>query len=147
MAFPLCGGNARRQGELVLPTNTPEEPYFFTTLSPLVLGSLEDIFAIGDNTRDAWFDIDLIERSVRIERCDFMKHGCFGNWLTSEGFDLPTDFSLSKERLFEELGSRVRDPRLTRNEALELEQRMLATLSEVDPLWIQWRKFLRSKGW
>ena len=26
MAFPLCGGNARRQGELALPTNTPEEP-------------------------------------------------------------------------------------------------------------------------
>ena len=121
--------------------------YFFTTLSPIVLGSLEDIFAVGNNARDAWFDIDLIERSVRIDRCDFMKQGCFGNWLTSEAFDLPTDFSLSKEKLFEELGSRVRDPGLTRNEALELEQRMLATLSEVDPLWIRWRMFLRSKGW
>ena len=121
--------------------------YFFTTLSPIVLGSLEDIFAVGNNARDAWFDIDLIERSVRIDRCDFMKQGCFGNWLTSEAFDLPTDFSLSKEKLFEELGNRVRDPGLTRNEALELEQRMLATLSEVDPLWIRWRMFLRSKGW
>ena len=26
MAFPLCGGNVRRQGEPALPTNTPEEP-------------------------------------------------------------------------------------------------------------------------
>ena len=28
MAFPLCGGNVRRQGEPALPTNTPEEPFF-----------------------------------------------------------------------------------------------------------------------
>ena len=26
MAFPSCGGSARRQGDLPLPTNTPEEP-------------------------------------------------------------------------------------------------------------------------
>ena len=121
--------------------------YFFTTQSPLVLGSLEDIFAIADNARDAWFDIDLIERSVRIERRDFIKLGCFGNWLASEAFDLPTDFSLAKERLVEDLSRKVIDPGLNRHEAQELEQRMLATLSEVDPLWIQWRMFLRSKGW
>ena len=37
MAFPLCGGNARRQGELVLPTNTPEEPKFLA----IALSTLE----------------------------------------------------------------------------------------------------------
>ena len=29
MAFPLCGGNVRSQGEPALPTNTPEEPFFY----------------------------------------------------------------------------------------------------------------------
>lgn len=121
--------------------------YIVTTHSPLVLGSLEEVFNIKDDTTDAWFDIDLNKNIAHIERRDFYRQVSFGDWLTSEAFDLPTDFSLSKEKLYNELSKKVVDPNLTRQEALNLEKKMSSTLIEVDPIWIMWRKFLRSKGW
>lgn len=120
--------------------------YVVTTHSPIVLGSLEEIFNEKDNT-DAWFDIDLNKNKVCIERREFYRQTSFGDWLTSEAFDLPTDFSLSKEKLYKEMSEKVKNPKLTRQEASNLEKKMISTLSEVDPIWIMWRKFLRSKGW
>jgi len=62
------------------------------THSPLVLASVEPIF---DETRDAWFDLDLRDDEthqgvVELRRRPFVRRGDASHWLTSEAFDLAT---------------------------------------------------------
>ena len=46
MAFPLCGGNVRRQGEPALPTNTPEEPEIIRIIYIEQQDAEDDIFRV-----------------------------------------------------------------------------------------------------
>jgi hypothetical protein len=65
-----------------------------TTHSPLVLASMEPHF---DAERDAWFDLDIVDRGakkagrVQLEKRPFVRHGDAGRWLTSEAFDLASE--------------------------------------------------------
>lgn len=120
--------------------------FILTTHSPLVLSSLESVFNQRGN-KDAWFDIDLVGGAVRIEHRSFEKQGSTANWLTSTAFDLPTDYSLPKEALWQRLDAAARNDNLLESEARELERQMHETLPELDPLWVRWRKFIRAKGW
>ena len=65
------------------------------THSPLVLASVEPLF---DAEKDAWFDLDLVGRSVELRKRPYVRLGEIGNWLTSEAFDLLEPRSLDGER-------------------------------------------------
>ncbi len=56
------------------------------THSPLVMASAEPLF---NAELDAWFDLDMEEKSVVLTHRPFAKHGDAEGWLMSEAFDLP----------------------------------------------------------
>lgn len=128
---------------------TSSTQFIITTHSPLVLTSLEGVFDEKEKSTDAWFDLDFDseKRKVEIVHRPFTRQGSSSNWLTSEAFDLPTDYSLDKEHLLESIHQLVSNPETTEQDARKVEQDMYRLLSDIDPLWIRWRKFLRSKGW
>lgn len=117
-----------------------------TTHSPLVLSSLENVFD-SSGSKDVWFDINLVNGAAEITHRPFEKQGSTANWLTSAAFDLPSDYSLPKEKLWQKLDAAAHNENLSESEAHELEQEMHEILPDIDPLWIRWRKFMRSKGW
>lgn len=128
---------------------TSSTQFIITTHSPLVLTSLEGVFDEKEKSTDAWFDLDFDseKRKVEIVHRPFTRQGSSSNWLTSEAFDLPTDYSLDKEHLLESIHQLVSNPETTEQDARKVEQDMYRLLPAIDPLWILWRKFLRSKGW
>lgn len=117
-----------------------------TTHSPLILASLEGFFEDGEDGRDAWFDLDAGGRGAVLTRRPFINQGDVGGWLTSPAFDLPTDRSPAREDLERRINDVVAQPDAAVDAIRKLDRDMSRRLSEVDPLWIRWRRFLRSRG-
>ncbi len=115
-----------------------------TTHSPLVLASAEPTFA---RDTDAWFDLDLVDRSIKLSRRDFVPHGDVSNWLTSEAFDLKSARSLPSEAALEKARALLRRAKPTIKEAraisAELEK---AGLQDIDPFWARWDHFVKALG-
>lgn len=118
------------------------------THSPLVLASLEPSF---DDTRDAWFDLDMRESeqgcSVSLEKRPFEKCGDITGWLMSEAFDLKTGYSLEAEQLFTEIGAFLRQETQATEEARRLHKRLLELVGPRDPFLFRWRAVCEQKGW
>lgn len=114
-----------------------------TTHAPLVLASLETVF---DRTKDRWFDFDVDKKHVTLTSRDFIVQGAVGNWLTSKAFDLRVDCSKERENVYVKL-QHFMQGNPTKKAALELERELGAVLSDIDPLWVRWRTFGRSRGW
>jgi len=112
------------------------------THSPLVLSSAEPFF---DDTKDAWFDLDLDRASglVELRRRPFVHHGDVSNWLTSEAFDLKDARSREAEDAIEHARALLRSkrPTLARARAIDAELRA-AGLSGIDPFWVRWSTFV-----
>lgn len=115
------------------------------THSPLVLASVEATF---DADRDAWFDLDLEQRSVVLRKRPYVRQGEVGNWLVSDAFDLDEPRSregelavVDAEKLMQEEAP-AKAAIQTADEALRK-----AGLPDIDTFWVRWRYFRdRSMG-
>lgn len=133
----MAGLAANAQTQLIVATH-----------SPLLLASLEPLF---DPERDAWFDLDLEDRSsnapqIILRRREYVRRGDVSNWLTSEAFDLKVARSLEAESAIEkarELLRRRDAPTLQEATAIDHELRV-AALPDIDPFWVRWSAFLEN---
>jgi predicted ATPase len=109
------------------------------THSALVLASVEPTFDADD---DAWFDLDLEEKSVVLRKRPFVRHGEVGNWLVSEAFDLKEPRSLEGEQAIA-VAQAVLDAAAPSAKAIEEADQGLreAGLPDIDPFWVQWGYF------
>lgn len=110
------------------------------THSPLVLASVEPLF---DEVQDAWFDLDLENREVKLRKRPYVRLGEVGNWLVSEAFDLQEPRSLQGEQAIQAanaLMNATATPTLEQIAALE-QQLHAAGLPDIDPFWVRWGYF------
>lgn len=109
------------------------------THSPLVLASLEPLF---DEEKDAWFDLDLEDRSVVLRRRPFVRHGEAGNWLASEAFDLKEPRSLEGERAVGDAKELMERRDVSPDEVRRVDAALRqAGLPDIDVIWVSWRYF------
>lgn len=116
------------------------------THSPLILASAEPLF---DAAQDAWFDLDLERPSsaVKLTHRDFVPHGDVSHWLTSEAFDLKSARSREAEAAIEKARALLREqaPQVEQVRAVSEDLRR-AGLSDIDPFWVRWGKFVEDTG-
>jgi predicted ATPase len=115
-----------------------------TTHSPLVMASLEPLF---DEKQDAWFDLNLVNNEVKLERMPWRKRGGAAAWLVSEAFDLPSDENTQANAVLEKAAKAYDDPKLSKKKFLELDAELRATLAESHPFWVRWQFWGEKKGW
>jgi AAA domain, putative AbiEii toxin, Type IV TA system len=115
-----------------------------TTHSPLVMASLEPLY---DNAQDAWFDLNLVEGKVTLEKMPWRRRGDASAWLTSEAFDLPLARSRESAAVLHKAAEATSNPKLTKKKFLEIDQELRGLLGETDPFWVRWQYFGEDKGW
>ena len=115
-----------------------------TTHAPLVLASLEALF---DPEKDQWFDFDAQKKHVTLTPREFVPFGTASNWLTSAAFDLKLGASLERELAAEKVLAFLSRTDQKQPELRALVKDIGATLSEIDPIWLDLRDFCRAKGW
>lgn len=112
------------------------------THSPLILASAEPFF---DPELDAWFDLDLNTDlqplQVELRKRNFVRQGSVGKWLTSEAFDLKEDRSLPAEQAIGAALELVKKSHPTSAEIEEVDEKLRATLAEIDHFWMRWEAF------
>lgn len=116
------------------------------THSPMVLASAEPFF---DQSRDAWFDLDLNQANGMVEliRRVFVAHGDVSNWLTSEAFDLKDARSQQAESALEEARAFLRKSDRTLAEAKSIDANLRAAgLPDIDPFWVRWGALMEQLG-
>ncbi|MFM7202628.1 MAG: AAA family ATPase [Myxococcota bacterium] len=110
------------------------------THSPLVLASVEHLF---DVEKDAWFDLDLENRSVAFRKRPYVRHGEIGNWLVSEAFDLKEPRSLEGEQAIAAAQAVLDGPNPSTKEIRDADQGLRkAGLPDIDPFWVRWGYFM-----
>ena len=115
-----------------------------STHSPLVMASAEPTF---DTEKDAWFDLDLVDKAVVLTRREFVKHGDAKNWLTSEAFDLKSTRAIKYEQLLEEASSLINQSSPSPNEITRMHNKLLNALGPKDDFLFRWRAICEKKGW
>lgn len=115
-----------------------------TTHSPLVMASLEPIF---DPDQDAWFDLNLVDGKVELEKMHWSRRGGAEDWLISEAFDLRSTGSIPREQAIEEAAKVFHVEKPSKKKFLEADKKLRFVLSETDEFWIRWRFIGQKKGW
>jgi predicted ATPase len=115
-----------------------------TTHSPLVMASLEPIF---DPEKDAWFDLNLVDGKVELEKMPWSRRGGAEDWLISEAFDLHSTGSVPREQAIEEASKVFNVAKPSKRKFLEADKKLRAVLSDTDEFWIRWRFIGQKKGW
>ena len=114
------------------------------THSPMVMASLEPLF---DAEQDAWFDLNLVDGEVTLEKMAWRKHGDANAWLESEAFDLPSTGSIPAGITKDSAAKALENPRLSKKKFLEHDTALRGVLSDTDEFWIRWRFVGEKKGW
>lgn len=123
------------------------------THSPLVMASAERDFdddepSSGKKIRqDAWFDLDVSDGSVTLQRRPFEKYGECGRWLMSEAFDLPSDRPVDSEALIEEASALLENENVDIDDVQKMNQKLAKTLDASDGFLARWQYICRKKGW
>lgn len=125
-------------------TQAPELQIITATHSPLIMVSAETQF---DESKDAWFDIDMQAGNVLLRKCDFEKQGCSSAWLMSEAFDLKSDRPLADERLVEEANVLLSQATPSKEHIKELYKKLCSVLDPRDDFLFRWRYICSKKGW
>lgn len=112
------------------------------THSPLVLASAEPLF---DDTRDAWFDLDLEEGAVVLRKRDFVRHGDVSNWLTSNAFDLRTARSQEAEAAITNAQALLQQEAAPLRALRAADAELRKVLSSIDPFWVRWSAYLEER--
>ena len=110
----------------------------------MVMASLEPLF---DAEQDAWFDLNLVDGEVTLEKMAWRKHGDANAWLESEAFDLPSTGSIPAGITKESAAKALENPRLSKKKFLEHDTALRGVLSDTDEFWIRWRFVGEKKGW
>jgi hypothetical protein len=121
-----------------------EVQIILTTHSPLVMASLEPFF---DPKQDAWFDLNLVDGEVKLEKMNFVKRGEAGMWLLSDAFDLQSTGSKQREEAIARAARAIEDPKLTKKKFLIHDKELRNLLSDTDEYWLNWRFYGERKGW
>ena len=114
-----------------------------TTHSPMVMVSMQDIF---DESRDAWFDLDLENREVRLTQRAMKKYGDAEGWLTGPAFDMDSTRSPKVEQLIDEASMLLREETPNPKEFEAIHQKLLANLDPQDTFLCRWRYMATEKG-
>ena len=114
-----------------------------STHAPLVLASAEPIF---DVDRDAVWELDLVERQVRLEKFPWERRGDASAWLTSKVFDLGIARSLEAEEAIQAAMALTRADAPDPEEIKTVTQRLREVLSDTDRLWVRWAGFAAKHG-
>lgn len=116
------------------------------THSPLVLASVEPSF---EPEKDCIWDFDLVGNEVEARLYPWSRKGDVNAWLASGVFNLKEPGSVQSEealglaRAFLRTAAQAQNA-LTEAQTLQLQEidaRLRASLSEVDPFWIRWSQF------
>jgi AAA domain, putative AbiEii toxin, Type IV TA system len=121
-----------------------EVQIILTTHSPIVMASLEPIF---DPKKDAWFDLNLVNNKVTLEKMPWNRRGGADNWLLSEAFDLTTTGSRQRETAIEEAARVLDAEKPSKKKFLEVDKKLRSVLSETDDFWVRWHFIGSKKGW
>lgn len=120
------------------------------THSPLVMASVEPRF---DETKDAWFDLDLVPQDggispvVQFQKRDFVRLGEVSRWLVSEAFDMGSARSLEAEQALNEAAVVMSADKPDIPRAQELDRKLRSLLGDTDPFWFRWRYIGERQGW
>lgn len=113
------------------------------THSPLVLASTESFF---DPDHDAIWELDLVEREVKLRGFPWRRHGDANAWLTSSVFELQEPRSLEAEHALSEALELLRKPRPSNEEVERVDGLLRDALSDVDRFWLRWTAYRKSLG-
>ncbi len=109
------------------------------THSPLVLASVEPIF---DAQLDSWFDLDLENGKVVLQKRPYFRRGEIGNWLTSPAFDLKEPRgSVEAENAIQEALELLRQPSPKSEDIKRVDELLKSVLGETDRFWLRWSSF------
>ncbi len=114
------------------------------THSPLVMASVEPLF---DAARDAWFDLDIESKSVKLRRREFEKQGDAATWLESEAFDLPSGRAIEYRELVEQAAKLLESENPSKDSISKMHQKLVDALSPTDEFLFRWRSICERKGW
>lgn len=113
------------------------------THSPLVLASAEPLF---NADKDAWFDLDLVERRVALEKRSFVPRGEVGNWLTSAAFDLKEPRSLEGEIAIAKAMALMSGESPSDKQIKDVNDELHgAGLPDIDTFWVRWDYFCEQR--
>ncbi|NJK43781.1 MAG: ATP-binding protein [Pleurocapsa sp. SU_196_0] len=115
-----------------------------TTHSPMVMASLEPLF---DPEKDAWFDLNLVDGKVTLEKMASYRQGDANAWLQSAAFDLSGTGSIQVDEAKDRAAKALEGSRLTKKKFLELDRELRSLLTDTDEFWIRWRFVGQKKGW
>lgn len=127
-----------------LAANKADIQLITATHSPLIMASLETLF---DQEKDAWFDLDLVDNKVELQKRSYERRGDASNWLTSHAFDLPSAGSKEAEKVMQKVQQFMKHNPDDKKQAQILHQELKNVLSEIDPFWISWNYMGEKKGW
>lgn len=136
-------GALRGVVDALLRTDATRVQIIATTHSPLVMVSAEDWF--GDT--DAWFDLDVLDGDVRVERRPFERRGVASAWLDSEAFNRVSERAPAAEQLLERVVTALRSETIDGAQIAQLEQELAKTLGAHDPFWPRWRHLTASRAY
>jgi predicted ATPase len=110
-----------------------------TTHSPLILASTEPFF---DSDNVALYGLEESEEhKVVLSKYVPIRHGDISNWLTSEAFGLLEARSLEAEAAVREALSLVKQSKPSANDIRQVNERLCASLSDIDRFWVRWSAF------
>ncbi len=124
--------------------NSPSVQVIVATHSPLVLTSIEPLF---DPQIDALWKLDLVDGEVEIERDAWHKRGDALMWLESDVFDETSPISREAEAAMKEAAALMASESASQEQAEQQRDRLRRVLADTDPFWLNWRSWLRSRGW
>jgi len=113
------------------------------THSPLIMASAEPLF---EETKDAWFDLDLIGGKVVLEKRPFEKMGDAAGWLISDAFDLKSGRALKYEELVTEASKLLDQEDPDPQKVAQIHDRLLRSLGHKDDFLFRWRAICKMKG-
>lgn len=114
-----------------------------TTHSPMVMVAMQDIF---DESRDAWFDLDLVNREVCLTRRPMEKFGDAEGWLTGPAFDMTSTRPPKVEQLIDEASKLLREKTPDPKAFEDIHQKLLSKLDPQDTFLYRWRYLATKKG-
>ena len=139
MDYPLFAGLPEWREK-----NRLEVQLIVATHSPLVLTSIEPIF---DPDTDALWKLDLVDGRVQIERDVWRKRGDALMWLESDVFDETAPYSREAVAAMKEAAALMATEDASEEHADQVREQLRAVLADIDPFWLNWRSWRRSRGW
>jgi hypothetical protein len=117
--------------------------FIITTHSPLVLASMEPVFA---EEYDGLSHFDIHKKEILLKMQPFLRHGRVDNWYTSETFGLAQARSLEAEKAIREAKDLQRKAKPGIEEVQDLHCRLAKLLSDLDTFWPRWTFFAEQHG-